>query len=89
MPTIEELQAKIQRQAADITQMRDALHEKNVELDAMHYIWCDGGCETGAHRWTENTITEEVVQRAERSVRRLRAWFENHEWRKTRAGQRT
>jgi hypothetical protein len=25
-------------------------HERNVELEALHYVWCDGGCESGVHR---------------------------------------
>lgn len=57
--------------------MQESLERKNKELDALHHVWCDGGCKTGVHRWTENTVTEEVVALAERNTARLRRWLEN------------
>lgn len=72
----------MQRQQIRI--MQTALESKNKALDAMHYVWCDGGCHTGTHRWTEQTITEEIVQEAERNTRRLRSWFNNAEGRQKR-----
>jgi hypothetical protein len=55
-----------------------AAHERNLELDALHVVWCDGGCDGGVHRWTEKTVTEEVVAAAERNTKRLRSWLTNH-----------
>lgn len=57
----------------------DVLHRKNLELDALHYVWCDGGCPGGTHRYTDDEITEEMVQLAERNTKRLRSWFNNKE----------
>lgn len=62
----------------EINIMREALEEKNLKLDSMHYVWCDGGCPGGTHRYDgkgPESITEEIVTRAERNVRRLRTWF--------------
>lgn len=61
--------------------IQECLKEKNLELDAVHRIWCTG-CENGAHRHSENTITEELVQTAELYVKRLRVWWEGHQYRK-------
>ena len=53
--------------------------ERNLELDALHYVWCDGGCRGGVHRWPcegRAEITEELVSLAERNTSRLRRWWE-------------
>jgi hypothetical protein len=55
----------------------ECLHEKNVALDAMHWVWCDGSCETGVHRFTEDDLTEEIVKKAERNTARLRRRLHN------------
>ena len=60
------------------TNQQHCLHEKNLKLDALHYVWCSGGCNGGVHRWSENTITEEIVLEAERNTKRLREWYECH-----------
>lgn len=60
-------------------------HSRNVELDALHYVWCDGGCEGGVHRFDKlgsGAITEEIVATAEKNVARLRAWYTNFMYRK-------
>jgi hypothetical protein len=61
----------------EIHRKDEVLHRKNIELDAMHWVWCDGGCETGTHRFTEDDLTEEVVKAAESNTARLRRWFNN------------
>lgn len=67
-----------------LTFQRDNNHERNVELDALHYVWCDGGCECGTHRFTLGEVTEEVVVAAERNTKRLRSWWENKKHRAAR-----
>ena len=69
------LRERVRRQAANIREMQLALERKNTELDALHYVWCDGGCPGGIHRWTEGKLTAEMVQHAERQARRLRRWY--------------
>lgn len=51
----------------------EALREKNLELDAMHYVWCDGNCKSGQHRWCAGTVTADMLKRAERNLARLQA----------------
>ena len=59
----------------ELTNAQRNNHKRNLELDALHYVWCDGGCEGGTHRWDGGKVTEEIVQAAERNTRRLRRWF--------------
>lgn len=68
---IQRLSKKVANQAREITTMRECLEEKNRELDAMHYVWCDGSCERGVHRYTPGELTQDLVERAVRNVDRL------------------
>jgi len=77
----EVLEKKIAKQAQELAILNKALAEKNRELDAMHYVWCDGGCQGGVHRYTKEALTEDVVERAERNTKRLRTWLENRKYR--------
>ena len=53
-------------------------HQRNLALDALHYVWCSGGCEGGVHRFGEHPpLTEEIVRAAVENTRRLVAWFNN------------
>ena len=58
-------------------------HQRNVELDALHYVWCSGGCEGGVHRFNAlPPITDEIVSAAIRNTERLVSWWRGHEYRK-------
>jgi hypothetical protein len=74
---INELEKKISILKREVKIKDRALREKNIALDAMHYIWCTG-CDAGAHRWSENTITIEVVEKAKEMTTRLETWWVNH-----------
>ena len=56
-----ELREKARRQAAQIDHMRQVLERKNRQLDALHMVWCDGGCPSGVHRYQDRDVlvTEE------------------------------
>jgi hypothetical protein len=75
------LRERVRRQAAEITHLRGVLERKNRELDALHLVWCDGGCGGGVHRWTDEKITGELVEAAERNTARLRRWYDAVKWR--------
>jgi hypothetical protein len=66
---------RIARLRAEIRQMQAAAERRNRELDALHLVWCDGGCPSGVHRWSDLVVTEELVAAAERNARRLRRWY--------------
>lgn len=54
----------------------------NLELDTLHYVWCDGGCSGGTHQYDDEKVSEDIVLAAERNTRRLRAWYENAEFKR-------
>lgn len=68
------------KHSRELKHLNDVLHRKNIALDALNFVWCDGGCEGGTHRSTEGVITEEVVLAAEHHAKRLRTWWENYRW---------
>ena len=83
MATIQELEKKISELKRQLHIANEQAHRRNLELDAMHYVWCDGGCKFGVHRFEDHPlVTEELVKLAERNTKRLRSWFDNSEWRK-------
>lgn len=74
---------RVKRQADQIRSKDEALHQKNLLLDALHMVWCDGACYNGVHRYEDRPVTEELVVLAERNTARLRRWFESVKWRLT------
>ncbi|HYX21800.1 MAG TPA: hypothetical protein VFA98_13220 [Thermoanaerobaculia bacterium] len=80
------LAEKVKSLKHQVTMAKDNNETRNRELDALHYVWCDGGCEGGVHRYegSPDAVTEEIVQLAERSTSRLRRWFENRKAKKAR-----
>lgn len=75
----------IRNQKKLITHIQGTLEEKNKMLDALHYVWCDGGYVGGVHRYKEMSnipLTEETVRKAESNTYRLRMWFVNNKFRK-------
>lgn len=81
---IETLRAQVKELRRQVGFKDETLARKNRELDALHYVWCDGGCNGGVHRWEDAPMNEEIVADAERNTRRLRAWWMNHLARKER-----
>ena len=77
------LYEKIRNLKAQIKSKDDTLHEKNLALDALGYVWCSGGCQGGVLRYDDNTeITEEQVRMVEQNTKRLRTWFDAKQCRK-------
>jgi len=74
-------QARIKDLRRIVTQLECDLARKNRELDAMHYVWCDGGCTGGVHRWSDALVTRELVESAERNAKRLRRWYRTVQFR--------
>lgn len=69
---------EVRRLRAEVRHLQEVLHRKNVALDALHWVWCDGGCAGGVHRWSDNTeLSEDLVLTAERNTARMRRWLNN------------
>lgn len=59
--------------------------QRNLELDALHYVWCDGGCEGGIHRFGEHPpLTKEIVEAAIYTTNRLARTFSAMEYKRIR-----
>lgn len=84
---LERLKAKNRNQAQQITTLQETLRKKNLELDALHFVWCSGGCTMGVHRFSDVRLTEEMIKIAERNTKRLRAWYNTVKWKLSRYPQ--
>jgi len=78
---IDNMTEKERKLGKRILEMQEEAHRKNIALDAMWWVWCDGGCSCGTARYSDKELTEEVVQTAEHNVKRLRTWFNNKQFR--------
>lgn len=77
---LEQERAANQRTHGELVKAQSNNRDRNLELDALHYVWCDGGCEGGVHRFGEHPpVTAELVATAIRNTERLRAWYINNQ----------
>ena len=89
--TIDTLKSALLKKDEQIKELKSQLHiatannrERNREMDALHYVWCNGGCEGGVSRYVGEEITEDIVKSAERNTSRLRTWFNSFKSKKSR-----
>jgi hypothetical protein len=78
---LENLKARNRAQAREIQRLNEVLAQKNLDLDALSFVWCDGGCPHGVHRYSETKLTLEMLERVERNTKRLRRWYNTVKWR--------
>ncbi len=78
------LREEVVKLKREVTMMREGSERRNRDLDALHLVWCNGGCQSGVHRYcgSPDDVTEEVVALAESHVKRLRTWFVNRVFKK-------
>ena len=77
---VAQLRENVAELRQQLTDQRENNHRRNLELDALHYVWCDGGCEDGTHRWQParaEGATKEIVEAAVRNTQRLVNWWNN------------
>lgn len=74
--------ALVKKLRCEVDEARRNNERRNVELDALHYVWCDGGCRSGIHRYCHGEpLTEAIVSAAEVTVGRMRRWLSHHKYR--------
>jgi hypothetical protein len=78
--TKEELIEKIRALRRELYLKNETLHERNLALDALHYVWCDGNCPGGVHRYSDEAFTEDIVLQAEYQALRLRHKYDSMLW---------
>jgi hypothetical protein len=74
----DEERLQIRRLRLEIRRLQLGAEERNRRADALHWVWCDGGCETGVHRFDgrgPEAITQEIVDAAVRNTERLQRWW--------------
>lgn len=82
---IAQLEAHVKQLQLEISHKDDVLHQKNLALDALGYVWCSGGCDSGVLRYTQpplnpdTKLNAEQVSIVERNTVRLRQWFETRQ----------
>lgn len=79
-----ELQKRVESQRKELSHVNEQNRRRTLELDALHFVWCDGGCEGGVHRWQEEGpegLTEEIVKEAEHNTKRLVRWYHARQYR--------
>lgn len=81
---IKRLQEQVRELRRVLTYTNEENHRKNLMLDAAHYVWCDGGCAGGIHRWTPGPLTQETVDCAVRQTERLKRKWGNLEAKRAR-----
>lgn len=83
---IESFKVKEETLLKELKHLHETLHNRNWQLDKLHYIWCTG-CESGAHRFSENDLTEEKLLSVMATIHRTRTWFMNHKGRSMELGE--
>lgn len=73
---------KIVRLKLQILNFERVLHAQNIKLDALHWVWCSGGCQGGTNRWVPGELTEEMLKTAEYAVKRMRESYNTTQYRK-------
>lgn len=71
------LEGKLSALKREVRIKDEALHQKNLALDAYHHVWCSGGCPSGVHRYHDAPLTEDIVAEAELNTKRLREKYNN------------
>jgi len=83
---IEQLLEKVRKLKRELRIAYANNEKRNIQLDALHFVWCDGGCGSGVHRWTSEELTAEIVAEAILNTNRLESWYINSEGRKANPG---
>lgn len=65
------------RHKRELAHLYEVVARKNRELDALHFVWCDGGCASGVHRFDHDELTQEIVDEAVRNTERLKRWWQS------------
>jgi len=73
------LRVRVKQQAWEINNMREIATLRNKQMEALHMVWCSGGCAYGVGD-RENLTREKVVE-AVAYAKRLSMWWNNRAYR--------
>lgn len=74
---IYQLRLKAKEHRKVIRHMQLQAERRNKEIDALGYVWCDGGCDGGMNRYNKDApdITLETMITVQRNTDRMWSWF--------------
>ena len=59
---IAELEAQVTNLRRQLRYANERNHERNLQLDALNFVWCDGGCRGGTRRWQDDDLTPDQAE---------------------------
>ncbi len=69
------LRVRVKQQAWEINNMREIATLRNKQMEALHMVWCNGGCAGGVG--DRENLTREKVLEAVSYTNRLVSWWNN------------
>lgn len=79
---IEILKRQNDRLRKEVATKDRTLGRKNLELDALYHVWCNGGCRKGMFRYQPGQVlTQEAISLFEKNLDRMKVYFRNYEYR--------
>ena len=73
------LRVRAKQQAWEIRNMQEIATLRNKQMEALHMVWCSGGCAGGVG--DRDSLTREKVLEAVTYTRRLVSWWNNRAYR--------
>lgn len=74
---IKDLEALIAAQRREIRNMQVVAERKNLELDALHFVWCSGQC----GKPLSKEIVEEAIRNTDRLILKFNGQRSSRAWR--------
>lgn len=74
--------ARCKRLGQVVQDMQQVLAEKSRVTDRLLNVWCSGGCDHGVGRYSDEELTLEDVEWAERYAVRLRSHYNSRQFKK-------
>ncbi len=72
---------QIRRLRAQVAHLNEQNRKRNLQLDMLNFVWCNGGCDAGLRRWSEKHTEDELLEltiEAELYVKRLKTYVNNY-----------
>lgn len=75
---IAELEELVRRQRSEIRTMQAVAERKNIELTALHHVWCSGPCGASLNA----KIVEAAIDNTDRMITKYNGQQSNRAWRR-------
>lgn len=75
LESVAELQKKLHDLKLTLDAASDSIKQKDLQLDAMHFVWGPGTLPGATHKWTPGDPPDDVIRAAASQATRLSAWW--------------